>query len=117
MLASLESLKPIGENWVQLFCGYQIQVFAHLAVFGNRLDLKDIAQIAELISIFDTSLELQQGCVLEKHHGKGAHQTIMHTVADFTVLSAVIQFSEVLRKGCSESCEVEMFFTMHQTLP
>lgn len=117
MLAPLEPLEPIRKNWVQLFCGYLIQVLAHLAVFGNRLDLKDIAQIAELFSVFDSSLELQQGCVLEKHHGKGAHQTIMHAVADFTALSAVIQFSEVLRKGCSESCEVEMFFTMHQTLP
>ena len=117
MLATLESLKPIGKNWVQLFCGYLIQVLTHLAVFGNRLDLKDIAQIAELFSVFDSSLELQQGCVLEKHHSKGAHQTIMQTVADFPTLSAVIQFYEVLRKGCSESCEIEMFFTMHQTLP
>lgn len=117
MLAPLESLEPIGKNWIQLCCGYLIQLFAHLAVFGNRLDLKDTAHIAELISVFNSSLELQQGCVLEKHHSKGAHQTIMQTVADFTALSAIIQFSEMFRKGRSKSCEVEMFFTMHQTLP
>jgi len=117
MLATLESLKPIGKNWAQLFCRCLIQIFTHLAVFGNRLDLKDIAQIAELFSVFDSSLELQQGFVLEKHHSKGTHQTIMQTVGDFPTLSAVIQLTEVLRKGCSEGCEVEMFFAMHQTLP
>lgn len=95
MFAPLKALKPIGKNPIELFCRYLINIFPDLAVFRNRLNLENIAQIAEMLFLLDTSLKLQQGTVLKKHHGKGAHHAIMQTVVDFTALSTVIQFAEM----------------------
>jgi hypothetical protein len=58
--------------------------------------LKNVAQVAELSFFLHALLKGQQGGVLEKHHGKGAHQAIVQTVIDFTALSAVVQFAEAL---------------------
>lgn len=96
MLASLEALKPIGENWSELVCGYLVESLSQLAVFRDRLNLKNVAQIAEMFFLFDAPLKLQQGWVLEKHHGKSAHKAIMQTVSDLTALPGVIQFIEML---------------------
>ena len=113
MLAALEPVEPIGENGTQLFGGNLVQNLSHLAVLGDRMDLKDIAQVAELFSVLDPSLKLQQRRVLEKHHGKGAHQAIMQAVVDFTALSAVIEPAELHGHRGSERFEAEMFFGMH----
>ena len=113
MLAPLEPVKPIGENRIQLFGGNLVQDLSHLAVFGNRMYLKNITQVAELLSVLDPSLKLQQRRILEKHHGKGAHQAIMQAVVDFTALSAVIELVELRRHRRSEHFEAEMFFGMH----
>ena len=96
MLSSLQALKPVGKNRIELLGRYLIKSFPHLAVFRNRLDLKNVAQIAEMFFFLDASLKLQQGGVLEKHHGKSAHQAIMQTVVDLTALPVVIQFAEML---------------------
>ena len=96
MLAPLEALKPIGKNRSKLLCGYLVKIVSQLAVFRNRLNLEHIAQIAEMFFFFDASLELHQGGVLEKHHGKSAHKAIMQTVSDFTALPVVVQFVEML---------------------
>ena len=42
-------------------------------------------------------LECKDGGILEKHHGKTAHQAIMQQMVDFPTLSMVIDFAEVLR--------------------
>ena len=78
-----------------MFGWHLVQVFTHLAVFRHRLYLKDVAQVAELFFFFDSSLELQQGGVLKKHHGKSTHQAIMQAVVDLTILAAVIEIAEM----------------------
>lgn len=90
MFSPLQALKPIGKNRVELLGGYLIKSFSHLAVFRDRLDLKNVAQIAEVFFLLDASLKLQQGGVLKKHHGESAHQAIMQTVVDLTALPVVI---------------------------
>jgi len=60
MLAPLKALKPIGKNRIELFCRHLVKIFSKLAVFRNRLNLENIAQIAEMFFLFDASLKLQQ---------------------------------------------------------
>jgi hypothetical protein len=62
-------------------------------------------------------LERQQGPILEKHHGKGAHQTIMNGKVDLTSLTLVVDLPKVFCDCLSESCETQVFFGMHQLCP
>ena len=85
-----------------------------MRVLGNRADIKDGAQIVAMHTVLHALLECKYGGILEKHHGKTAHQAIMQQMVDFTALSVIIDPAEVLRERLSQSAEAEMFFMMHR---
>jgi len=84
-----------------------------LTVFGYGLDTKDGFQVVGLDTVLHPLLKGKKRGVLEKHHGKSAHQAIMQNMVDFTALSVIIDLAEVLGERFSKSTEAEMFFVMH----
>ena len=59
------------------------------------------------------ALEGEHGRVLKKHHSECTHQAIMHSIIDFSLLSAIFDLPESLCHFLSHGREAEMFFLMH----
>ncbi len=70
-------------------------------------------QIVLLSGLFEPALESKHGGILKKHHSESAHQAIMHTVIDFSLLTAIIDLPESLCHFGSQGREAEMFFSNH----
>jgi hypothetical protein len=58
--------------------------------------LKDSAQIAQMTFFLQPLLKIQYGGVLKKHHGKCAHQAIVHAMIDFGLLAVIVDLPEAL---------------------
>jgi hypothetical protein len=58
----------------------------------------------------------EQGRVLEKHHGQGAHQAVVQGIVDFRRLPGIVNGLEKHRQGFSDRAEAQMFFDMHAAL-
>ena len=70
-------------------------------------------QIAFLVDLAKSPLEITQGRILKKHHGKSAHQTIVQFKPHLARLPSIGDLVELIRKNVSESRKAQMFFDVH----
>ena len=77
MLAALQASEQIGKQLVDLAVIGIIKHRAQLTVLGDSSDMKKVFQIVAVKPFLQPLLKLQQGRVLEKHHGEAAHKTIV----------------------------------------
>jgi hypothetical protein len=74
-------------------------------------------QVAFLTGLLEPALEGAQGGVLEKHHGKAAHQTVVQRKPKLSGLPDVGDLSEVIREDVSQSGKAQMLFDVHAPSP
>jgi hypothetical protein len=74
-------------------------------------------QVAFLAGLLEPALEGAQGGVLEKHHGKAAHQTVVQCKPKLSGLPDVGDLSEVIREDVSQSGKAQMLFDVHAPSP
>ena len=95
MFAALQGSEQIGKQLVDLGVIGVIQHLTQLTAFGDSGDMKEVFQVVAVKPFFQALLKLQQGRILEKHHGKAAHKAIMQGVIHHTG-SRVLDLSQAL---------------------
>ena len=78
--AALQRSEQIGKQLVDWAVISIVKHLAQLTVLGDSGDMKEIFQVVTVKPFFQALLKLQQGRVLEKHHGKAAHKAIVQGV-------------------------------------
>ena len=95
MFAALQGSEQVGKQLVDFGIVGIVKHLAQLAVLGNVGDMKKIFQVVAVKPFFQALLKLQQGRILEKHHGKAAHKAIVQGVIQRTP-SRVLDLSQAL---------------------
>lgn len=93
VFATLQGSEQVGKQLVEFAIIGSVEHFTQLAVLGNVGDIKKGFQVVAVKAFFQAQLKLQQGRVLEKHHGKAAHKAIVQGVIHRT-LSRVFDLSQ-----------------------
>jgi len=80
LFAALQGSEQVGKQFVEGSVIAIIQHLAQLAVLGNSGDMKEVFQVVAVKPFLQAPLKLQQGWILEKHHGEAAHKAIVQGV-------------------------------------
>ena len=113
VLSPLQWPEKPGKDGFQILGLDRIKQSPQLAVLGDTRDGEHRMQVAFLTCLLKPALEGTQGRILEEHHSKAAHQTVVQGKAKLSRLSGIGDLSELVRQDVSQSREAQMLFDVH----
>ncbi len=113
LLSALQVIQKSWENILKLLGWDRIKNISHLGIFRNRFDAEDSGKVVALSSFLQSSLEAQDGRILEKHHDKSAHQEIMQAMFNLYTLALIADLPKAFGHYVLQSGEAQVLFYVH----
>jgi len=88
-----------------------------LRFFRDRANAEDGGKVVALSMFLQSPLEAQYGRILEKHHGKAAHQDIVQAMLNLCNLAGISDLPEAFSHCILQGGEAQMLFYVHYPFP
>ena len=116
LLASLEQTEIIRKDGFDLLRVASINSIPQLGIARDIRYPEQRGKVVLMDRILQPFLKLKQGGVLEKHHGKGAHQTIMDIVNPRS-MARVRAMGKTLGKDFTKAGKADVLFRVQMATP